>query len=362
MRLPAVQLKVLIGRRVPKPAPPWLLTAVENVEVTHDVEKRSGFELILRVGRGRKDIADYRAFQDPTLQPQSRVVLVVVFGTWSQVLMDGIVTQRQFTTGSRPGEGHLTLQGNDMTVLMEAEEKTRGHPQQSAPRIVGTVLDEYRNLGMEPRISFPTHLESPSRDDWLPTQRSTDLTLIQSLAQRHGYVFFLEPGPAPGHVTAWWGPPFREGVRQKPLRVNLGPDSNAEISNFHYDALAPVQVEGRVWDANRKTGVAITAAPRGDLSAQVKTRKLAPGGLKREEAVAQAGGKVLAADAQRLRVTGTLDPGRYLGLLRTHAYVEVQGAGRLHDGRYEVRRVTHEIRPGSYRQSFTLARPAREVL
>ena len=361
MRLPAVKLQVLIGRHVPKPAPPWLIIAVESAEVSHDVEKRSGFELILRVGRSWRDVADYRAFRDPLLQVQSRVILLVIFGTQSQVLMDGIITQRQFTPGNRPGEGHLTLQGDDLTVLMEEEEKIRSHPQQSDPQIVGTILADYRDLGMVPRISFPNRLEAPSRDDWLPIQRSTDLTLIQSLARRHGYVFFLEPGSVPGQVTAWWGPPFREGVRQRPLRVNLGPDSNAEISNFHHDTLAPVRVEGRVWDANRKTGVPITAATRGMPSEQARTRRLAPGGLKRVEAEAQARGEVLSADAQRLRVTGALNPGRYLGLLRTHAYVEVQGAGRLHDGRYEVRQVTHRIRPGSYQQSFTLARPAREV-
>jgi hypothetical protein len=37
-------------------------------------------------------------------------------------------------------------------------------------------------------------------------------------------------------------------------------------------------------------------------------------------------------------------------------FVEVRGAGYPHDGLHFVRSVTHNIKPGEYKQSFTLSR------
>ena len=34
------------------------------------------------------------------------------------------------------------------------------------------------------------------------------------MAARHGYVFYISPGPLPGMNTGYWGPPIRIGVPQ----------------------------------------------------------------------------------------------------------------------------------------------------
>ena len=47
---------------------------------------------------------------------------------------------------------------------------------------------------------------------------------------------------------------------------------------------------------------------------------------------------------------------RYNGLLRARMLVGVRGAGITYDGMYYVDSVTHNIKPGEYKQNFTLSR------
>ena len=53
---------------------------------------------------------------------------------------------------------------------------------------------------------------------------------------------------------------------------------------------------------------------------------------------------------------GELDGARYGAVLRPRGLVGLRGAGWSHDGLWYVRRVVHDLAPGSYGQAFTLAR------
>ena len=56
--------------------------------------------------------------------------------------------------------------------------------------------------------------------------------------------------------------------------------------------------------------------------------------------------------------TGSLDVLRYGRVLKARQLVGVRGAGRVYDGLYYVKSVTHSIKAGQYKQSFTLSRNA----
>ena len=67
----------------------------------------------------------------------------------------------------------------------------------------------------------------------------------------------------------------------------------------------------------------------------------------------------LAYASQRadcVSASGSLDVMRYGHVLKSRALVGVRGAGFLFDGLYYVREVTHKIKRGEYKQSFTLSR------
>ena len=53
---------------------------------------------------------------------------------------------------------------------------------------------------------------------------------------------------------------------------------------------------------------------------------------------------------------------RYGRALQLRRLVGVRGVGQDYDGLYYVQRVTHKIKPGEYKQSFTLTREGRGTL
>jgi hypothetical protein len=55
---------------------------------------------------------------------------------------------------------------------------------------------------------------------------------------------------------------------------------------------------------------------------------------------------------------GTLDVDRYGQILRARSLVGVRGAGLAFDGMHYVDSVTHDIKPGEYKQTFVLKRNA----
>jgi hypothetical protein len=66
------------------------------------------------------------------------------------------------------------------------------------------------------------------------------------------------------------------------------------------------------------------------------------------------GALVKSADA--ISVSGQLDVVRYGRVLKARQKVAVRGAGDYYDGLYNVKSVTHSIKRGEYKQSFTLKR------
>ena len=54
--------------------------------------------------------------------------------------------------------------------------------------------------------------------------------------------------------------------------------------------------------------------------------------------------------------SGEIDAVRYGRVLRSRRLVGVSGAGLTYDGNYYVSQVTHRIRRGEYKQSFSLTR------
>jgi hypothetical protein len=63
-----------------------------------------------------------------------------------------------------------------------------------------------------------------------------------------------------------------------------------------------------------------------------------------------------ATSADAISGSGQLDVNKHGYLLSPRELVGVRGAGVTYDGDYYVKSVTHNLRPGSYQQNFTLSR------
>jgi len=365
-----VRLSLLIGPTLPLPVTPDVAEAVQSVSVTQSDEGRSGFQIALQVGRaGPTDLLDYRLLMNPLLAPFNRVILTVLFEAMPQVLIDGIITNRQFSPGAQPGTGLLTLTGEDVSVMMDLEKKRSNYMAMSEPLIALKIIGSYAQYGLIPLIIPPAAIDQPLPIDRTPVHTGTDLEQLKAIGERFGHVFYIEPGPAPGTNFAYWGPPKRAGLPQRALSVNMGPETNVESINFTYNGLAPTIVNDSVQDKDLNITVPVitfasTRLPPLSLMPALpmqlpnvrKTLLEKGSGLTLAQAYARAQGITDKSVDGVATAQGELDAQRYGGVLKPRGIVGVRGVGFTHDGLYYVKSVSHSISHGQYKQKFSLAR------
>lgn len=360
-------LTLLIGPTVAVPAPLSLADALLQVEVTHSDDGHSGFQLRFAAGRsGPFDALDYGLVANPLLKPFNRVILVLTMQGMPRVLMDGIITHQELSPGTGPGTATLSVTGEDVSVMMDLEEKSAEHPAQDETIIATKIIASYAKYGLVPMVIPPLAIDPPLPIERTPVQQDTDRVYLTKMAERHGYVFYVEPGPVPFTNKAYWGPPPRLSVPQRALNVNLGGETNVTQIAFRSNGLSAELAEGAVQDrtTNRAVPVQTFASLRPPLASQpawlvhqpnVRRRRFRGAGLNAVQALGRAQGRT-DASIDGVTADGEVDTLRYGSVLQARALVGLRGAGYSYDGFWYVKRVTHTIRRGAYAQRFSLAR------
>jgi len=366
MTFPAISLNLLIGPTIPVPVPKLLLDALESVEVTHSDEGRSGFQIVFRLEKGSAGLVEFALSAVPAIRVGFRVVIIVSAGPVPRVLMDGIIADQQIKPAAGGEPGSLTLTGEDVSVMMDREEKDVEHLAQPEMAIAYKIIGQYARYGLIPIVIPPPSIDVPLPVERVPVQQGTDLAYLQEIAQRYAYVFYVTPGPAPLTNKAYWGPPIRIGVPQPALTVDMGSATNVSSINFQYDGLKATTVSGEVQDrtTNQRVPVQTFVSLRPPLAlmpALAQTDFLqkriyrASGGLNAVQAASEAQAETECSQ-DVLTAEGELDAVRYGHILQARGLVGLRGAGYSLDGLYYVKQVTHTISPASYVQKFSLAR------
>jgi hypothetical protein len=360
-------LTILIGPTVAVPAPSPLMEALDKVEVMHSDEGRSGFQITFRVGRsGPSDLLDFGLLANPLLKPFNRVIITLTFNVTPRVLMDGIITHQQLEPSNEPGASILTVTGEDVSLMMDLKEKSAEHPAQDETVIAFVLISKYAQYGLIPMVIPPLVIDPPIPIERTPVQQATDLQYLTEMAQRHGYVFYITPGPAPFTNTAYWGPPVRVGVPQRALSVGLGAETNVESIHFSANALGPTTVSGKVQDRLTNQGMPVRtfASLRVPLAAlpfwlvnqpNMRQTQLRQSGLNMMQAMSRAQATT-DASIDAVTAEGEIDVLRYGNLLQARGLVGLRGVGYSYDGFWYVKRVKHLIQKDKYSQSFTLTR------
>jgi len=367
MNLSGIHLTLLAGKTLPVPASRAATEALGKIEIIHSDEGHSGFQITFKVGQDQASFLEPKLMQNPQFKSFSRVIVLVRLGLVPQVLMDGIITQQQFSPGDDPGTSTFILTGLDVGIMMGQEEKNEEHTAQSEAVIATKIIANYSQYGLIPMVISPPTLDVPVPTERVPTQQSSDLEYLQAIAERYNYVFFISPGPTPGTNTAYWGPLIRQGLPQKALSFNLGPNSNIESLSFKNDSLSPTGVSGQVQDRLTDTVLpvfslssllpALSRNPP-DLSnlLTARRRSLRTTGTSAAQAFAQAQAEADASTRDVVTAEGELSALRYGNVLQARSLVDVRGVGLSYSGTYYVKKVTHTITREDYKQTFTLAR------
>ncbi|KQC39047.1 hypothetical protein [Frankia sp. ACN1ag] len=363
-----IQLSLMIGPIVPLPAPKAVMDALTSVEVTTDDDNPTGFQLTFGLPN-RSPLHTLFLLTGGAPALFMRVIVVVTVGGVPTVLVDGVITNHQVAPGSDASHSSLVIMGEDLTVLMNQQDFS-GFPFPAAPAEgrVALLLAKYSVLGLVPLIVPSVLVDVPIPTGGIPHQQGTDLAYIRDLADKVGYVFYLEPGPKPGVNIAYWGPRVKVGVPQPALNVDFDAHTNVESLTFAFDAQRNRIPTVFLYNEQTKAVIMIPIPPITPLNPPLGLIPPPPTSLgdftpvsselsKYSPAraimigLAKASGWVDAVTGQ-----GTLDVVRYGRVLRPRQLVGVRGVGPAYDGLHYVTKVTHKITLDSYTQTFGLSR------
>jgi hypothetical protein len=359
-------LTLLAGPMEALPVPKPLIDAFTSAEVTESATGASGFQLTFT-------LADDSILQSFLLLsagapiPVLRVILVVSFGGLPQVIVDGVIEHHEVVPNTMQGSSKLVVSGRDLSAMMGLIDFSGlPYPGMSPDLRVETILAKYAVFGIVPEV-IPVPIPDISVPvQQVPVQKGSDLNYVQFLAGEAGYVFYVTPGPLPGMSQAYWGPQVRVGIPQPSLNVNMDAWSNVESLSFRYQPQS--SVTPIVFIQDQTTGVTLPIPippvtpfnPPLGLAVPVPQQFLQlEDTAKRSPAQALMLGMAEAVkNADVVTGNGTLDVIRYGQVLRARSLVGVRGAGLAFDGMHYVDSVTHNLKPGEYKQTFVLKRNA----
>ena len=363
-----IQLTLMVGPVIPIPAPRVVMDALASVEVTTAAGSVSAFQLSFQFSAKSElnTIFLIAAGNSTSLgMPPLRVMLIVTLNGTPQPLFDGVMTNVEVQAGSNGSPGTVTVTGEDLTKVMDMQDWS-GLPFPAMPieARVALLCAKYAPFGLIPLVVPDLFPEVPIPVDKIPAQQGTDLAYIRQLAEKIGYVFYIEPGPVAGTNIAYFGPEIKIGVPQPALNVDMDMLTNVESLSFSFDptkGVLPI-----VFIQNQLTRVPIPIpipnlnplqpplgllpTPIANITVMKDTAKMTP------IAAIKAGLAEAKKSQDSVSARGSLDVLRYGRPLKARGLVGVRGAGTAYDGLYYVQSVTSTLKRGEFKQSFNLTR------
>ncbi|MET9108855.1 hypothetical protein [Streptomyces zhihengii] len=357
-----VHLTLRMGPKLTRPVPREVVEALLSLQITSTAGERSGFQMAFDLTK--RGAITGTLLPEGFFDPRTRVIVSTTVRGVPTVLLDGLIVRQEVGASNQPGQSTLTVTGEDLTVLMDLEERTDRFPNLSPAERVRRILGRYVDYGIQPDVR-PEQISQPPRQQLrVEYQSATDLGYVNELARANGFTFYLVPGPVPGVSVAYWGPQRRLGTRQHALNVNMDVNSTVDQLTFAYDGAAREEPQVRWQDPLSRESTLLPQPDIGPLrpplgrraTPALKRRRLAgTAKLGLEQARAEALARA-ATSADSVTGSGQLDVNRHGYVLRPRELVGVRGAGVTYDGDYYVTSVTHNLTPGSYQQNFTLSR------
>ena len=363
-------LSLLVGKVAIDPAPRAVLEALTQAQVTVSASGPSGFDLSFAVSTDSPITT--QLLPSGYFDPPARVVLAATLRGATTVLIDGVITHQELVPSDEPAKSVLSIKGEDLTRMMDLVDLSGlPYPAMPAEARVLAILAKYTALyRVMPLVMPSVLLDVPVPLDQIPVQRGTDLTYIKTLADKVGYVFFLHPGPLPGMSVGYWGPMLRFSIpflpAPPPIAIDWDGRSNVESLQFAFDGFAKTQFVILIQPGGVPIPIPVPVPGITPISPPLGAKdplplKISPlTGLAKYNPIEAAAIGLARASAAANIVSGqgTLDVLRYGAILPARTIVEVRGAGITYDGQYFVESTTDTIKPGSYKQSFTLSRNA----
>ena len=153
-----VHITLLMGPKLVKPVPAEVTEALLSAQITATAGERSGFQLAFDLTK--TGIINQRLLPEGFFDPKTRLIVTVSVRGTTDVLFDGLVVRQEVGASNQPGHSTLTVTGEDLTLLMDLEERTARYPNLPPSERVLSILRRYSDYGIRPTS---TPRRSPSR-------------------------------------------------------------------------------------------------------------------------------------------------------------------------------------------------------
>jgi hypothetical protein len=359
-----IHLTLMIGPAVPVSVSKEVLDALTEVQVTTTSGKASGFRLTFTLSAS-SPLHTIFLLSGGSMIPMIRVMILVTLNGATEVIMDGVMTNNEVAPGKDASESILSVIGEDLSRVMDYIDFSGiPYPAMPAEARVVLILAKYAVLGVVPMVIPSVLIDVPLPTERIPLHHGKDLEYIKCLADRVGYVFYIEPGPKPGMSIAYWGPEIKVGAPQPALNTNMDAHTNVESLNCSFNSDNNKIPVVYIQEKNSKAPIPIPIPDITPLNPPLGLIPPIPKGIEPVEGTAKysplkaalIGLAKAAKAADAVTANGSLNVLRYGRLLKARCLVGVRGAGTAFDGLYYVSSVTHIIKRGEYKQQFTLTR------
>lgn len=349
------------------PGAPGLTDDLVAVEVEENADLPGAVQLTLRVCvEGPPGAEDLTWVGDARLGPYARIAVIATpDGGKPACIFDGYVLSHKLHVDPGTTAAELRVWGQDVTCLMNLEQVVKPWTQSDAA-IANAIFDDH---GITPATgNLPDDAPEHPEDVRPLMQRATDAEFLRDRARRNGKLFRVCCGETAGKNTGYFQKPDLAGAAVATLVLNPPGEANVDALDLAWDVARPTEVLADVLlaakepDAGGATESGLDKLDQRELAAFAGADHAMQARL---TAVTDSVAELKLRSAALLReaawfVTceGETDLARLGHVLRVATVVQVNGAGRMHSGKYFVWSVRHTITAAGHRMRFVLVRNA----
>ncbi len=341
-----------------------------SLEVEENADLPGAIQLTLKIAtQGASAAEDLTVVGDDRFKPYARIAVVVrVERQPDACIFDGYVLSHKIHLDRGTTASSVQVLGQDASCLMNLVEKVHEWKDSSDGTIANAIF-------RKPEYNFTAAIENTDDDSGkhpdtghTVMQRATDAQFLRDRARRVGKLFRVCCGQRAGSNTGYFIKPKLEGDAVVTLTLNPADVSNVDTLAFEWDVARPTEVIAKAL-VNTKDPVDGGATQSGlklldDRSLAGFTGSKYAMKARLTASVDDAGElqsrarSLLREAGWFVKCEGEADLSRTTPVLRVGTLVQINGAGKLHSGKYFVWSVRHSISAHSHRMKFVLLRNA----
>jgi phage protein D len=348
------------------PVPTTIYGAIDTLQIEENAEQPGAMELRVPISRG--DSGDLTLVNEAPFQPFANLAVVVTAqGKTPECIFDGFVLSHKIHLDQGAVTSTLTVWGQDVSWLMNLEEKAREWNGDTDGDIANAIFADY-GFATAPEN---TDNDSPAHTDDGHTlmQRASDIQFLRALARKNGKLCRVACGAQAGQRTGYFAKPNLEGDPVATISLQSPDGARIEGLDFEWDVTRPTLVEARqaLFNDSDQDGVAgdtgdsglplLAARSLGDFSGRAMTVLLTTTVDDANELQLRTA-SVLREGGFFAKCTGQIELEVLGSVMRVGTLARVTGAGALCSGDYFVWSVRHTITPDKYTMKFVLVRNA----